>query len=446
MPPLCSHLLSLNISLPFVASPSRYPRSSCHSPPITLPFCSPFPALKPFPPAAAASSFPYSYQNPDRDQQRDPQLLVPQDEELVIGDCLVFEDGAFEDGDPFDPPSPSEEAGRPGRRRPAAAASTAETESLVPNKWKEAVEEINMTKKEKRKISHELKFGSRMERRKKPPVPDMEEYRTYREMKLAQLKPVVLDDPREFPQAAVPPEQKGLPGGRVAPRNPRLGLDGGTLEDIREFFNSGKYVPRDVDDDKNPQGRRKLFTLEEKVLLNKRIPNLAEATSSKWLPLHSLAASGEFFLLDTLLKHNVDINGVDKDGLSAIHKAILCKKQAVINYLLRNSANPFIRDKDGATLMHYAVQTASSQTIKILLLYSVDINLADDDGWTPLHLAVQTQRTDIVRLLLIKGADKTIRNHDGLTPLDLCLYSGHNSRTYELIKLLKQFPLSKTSA
>ncbi|URD96175.1 Ankyrin repeat [Musa troglodytarum] len=427
MLPPCAHLLSLNISLPFVTSPSRYPRSSSHSRPVTLPFCSPFPALKPFPPAAA-SSFPYSYQNPDRDQQQDPQLPVPQDEELVIGDCLVFEDGAFEDGDPFDPPSPSDEAGRPGRRRPAAAASTAETESLVPNKWKEAVEEINMTKKEKRRISHELKFGSRMERRKKPPVPDMEEYRTYREMKLAQLKPVVIDDPREFPQAAVPPEHKGLPGGRVAPRNPRLGLDVGTLEDIREFFNSGKFVPRDVDDDKNPRGRRKLFTPEEK---------------SKWLPLHGLAASGEFFLLDTLLKHNVDINGVDKDGLSAMHKAILCKKQAIINYLLRNSANPFIRDKDGATLMHYAVQTASSQTIKILLLYSVDINLADDDGWTPLHLAVQTQRTDIVRLLLIKGADKTIRNHDGLTPLDLCLFSGHNSRTYEVIKLLKQVTPAK---
>lgn len=118
-----------------------------------------------------------------------------------------------------------------------------------------------MTKKEKRRISHELKFGSRMERRKKPPVPDMEEYRTYREMKLAQLKPVVLDDPREFPQAALPLEQKGLPGGRVAPRNPRLGLDGGTLEDIREFFNSGKYVPRDVDDDKNPQGEFGIWAL-----------------------------------------------------------------------------------------------------------------------------------------------------------------------------------------
>ncbi|PKI74434.1 hypothetical protein CRG98_005198 [Punica granatum] len=99
--------------------------------------------------------------------------------------------------------------------------------------------------------------------------------------------------------------------------------------------------------------------------------------------------------------------------------------------------------QDGATLLHYAVQTASSQAIKILLLYNVDINLQDNDGWTPLHLAVQTRRTDIVRLLLIKGADRTIRNQDGLTPLELCLYSGRDSRTYELIKLLKQLPGSR---
>lgn len=33
---------------------------------------------------------------------------------------------------------------------------------------------------------------------------------------------------------------------------------------------------------------------------------------SKWLPLHTLAASGEFYLLDALLKHNVDINAIDK--------------------------------------------------------------------------------------------------------------------------------------
>lgn len=31
----------------------------------------------------------------------------------------------------------------------------------------------------------------------------------------------------------------------------------------------------------------------------------------KWLPLHTLAASGEFYLVDSLLKHNLDINATD---------------------------------------------------------------------------------------------------------------------------------------
>lgn len=262
---------------------------------------------------------------------------------------------------------------------------------------------------------------------------------------MSQLRPVVLDDPKEF---RPPPAEEAelVRGGRAPAVNPRVGLREGGFEEIAEFFNSGAYAPGEDLDDKKPKGSRQLFTKEEKALLNKRIPNLAEATSSKWLPLHTLAASGEFFLLDALLKHNVDINAVDKDGLTAIHKAIISKKQAIINYLLRNSANPFIRDKDGATLMHYAVQSASSQTIKILLLYNVDINLADHDGWTPLHLAVQAKRTDIVRLLLIKGADRTLKNQNGLTPLDLCLYSGREMRTYELIKLLKGLALSKSSS
>ncbi|KAM1047583.1 hypothetical protein ACFX1X_027163 [Malus domestica] len=156
---------------------------------------------------------------------------------------------------------------------------------------------------------------------------------------------------------------------RVAPKNPRWAVYGKGLEDVAEFFNSGNYEPSV----KKSEGPRKLLSKQEKALLNKRKPDIAVATSSKWLPLHTLAASGEFYLMDALWKHNADINVVDKDGWSAFHKAILGKNQAITNYLLRESANPVVRDKihlDGATLMHYAVGTASSQAIKILLLYN----------------------------------------------------------------------------
>ncbi|KAF9600424.1 hypothetical protein IFM89_009339 [Coptis chinensis] len=365
-----------------------------------------------------------------------PSLAEEEEEEDVVGDCVVFEEGIFED--PYLQKDYNFE--KPSNKKKQTMSLPPE-EDLVPEKWKEAVVEYNITKKERKKIALQIEYGSRIERKNtKLPLKETEEYLTYKEYKLSKLNPVVLEKP-EFEEEEEEEEEDvdssdGEVSSRVAPRNPRVAVYKGTLDDITEFFNSDSYVPGE----KKSVGRGKLLSKEEKALLNKRIPDLENASSGKWLPLHTLAASGEFYLVDALLKHAIDINAADKDGLTALHKAILCRKQAVTNYLLRESANPFIRDREGATLMHYAVQAAAIPTIKILLLYNVDINLADDDGWTPLHLAILTRRTDVVKLLLIKGADKTLKNQDGLTSLDLCLYSGRATRTYELIKLLKQLP------
>ncbi|XP_050229990.1 ankyrin repeat domain-containing protein, chloroplastic [Mercurialis annua] len=385
-------------------------------------------------------------------------------EDHVIGDCLVFEDGVFED--PYLQNSSFSDAKNSSNAKPKTKSkkkivTEIKTENLVPDKWREVQAEINITKKEKRKIAREMEFNSKVDRRKKGYLPirslNLEEYQAYRDAKLVQLKPLVLDDPSSFEVAKGAGDGADREEGnesesgseseekrdvdercseRVAPKNPRWAVYGKGFDDVTEFFNSRQYEPGV----KNSEGRRKLFTKEDKVLLNRKIPDVGAATSGKWLPLHSLAASGEFYLVDALLKHNVDINAVAVDGLTALHKAIICKKQAVTAYLLRESANPFVLDSDGASLLHYAVQTASIPAIKLLLLYNVDINLQDNDGWTPLHVAVQARRTDVLKLLLIKRANRTLKNKDGLTPLDLCLYSGRYTRTYELIKLLKQFP------
>ncbi|KAL0543456.1 hypothetical protein IC582_018552 [Cucumis melo] len=364
-------------------------------------------------------------------------------EDFVIGDCVIFEDGVFDDPYVSDDSSVDSSIPSTAKFKPKSPVVEIKPENLVPDEWKEVQAEINITKKERRKIAQELEFGTRVEKKKKALVPlrsvNLEEYLSYKEAKMAQLKPLVLDNPSSFPateEVNRTEDAMSRSSERVAPKNPKWAVYGRGLEDVSEFFNSGQYQPAD----RKSEGPRKLFSKEEKAMLNKRVPDLASAHSDMWLPLHTLVGSGEFYLVDELLKNNVDINAVDKVGFTALHRAILAKKQAITNYLLRESANPFVRDKDGATLMHYAVQTASSQAIKTLLLYNVDINLQDKDGWTPLHLAVQARRTDIVRLLLIKGADKTLKNAGGLTPLDICLYSGQDTKTYELIKLLKQLP------
>ena len=41
---------------------------------------------------------------------------------------------------------------------------------------------------------------------------------------------------------------------------------------------------------------------------------------------------------------------ISQDGLTALHKAIIGKKQAITNYLLRESANPYVRDKVSSNL------------------------------------------------------------------------------------------------
>ncbi|KAL8034767.1 hypothetical protein ABFX02_12G051300 [Erythranthe guttata] len=382
-------------------------------------------------------TFPLKFANSPTHNAVPPPYPEEDDEPAAIGDCLVFEEGIFDD--PFLQNTPNFK-----NKKSTADVSP---ENLIPEKWMVVQREINISKKERRKLSQALEYGQRVEKRRQALKPlYSEDYEKLKREKLQQLNPVVLDkpEPELEPESLETNDKYEKKADRVAPRNPRLAVYGGGLEDISALFSSGSYDGGNAA--KSEGGSGKFFSKEEKMLMNKRVPDLVVATSGKWHPLHTLAASGEFYLVNSLLKHNnLDINAPDKNGLTAIHKAILGKKQAIFNFLLRESANPFVRDNEGATLMHYAVFAASSQMIKILLLYNVDINLQDNVGWTPLHLAVQSRRTDVVRLLLIKGADKTLKNRDGLTALDVCLHSGRDTRTYELIKLLKFKPLPKPS-
>ncbi|XAR51824.1 hypothetical protein NMG60_11006567 [Bertholletia excelsa] len=182
---------------------------------------------------------------------------------------------------------------------------------------------------------------------------------------------------------------------------------------------------------------------EREILLQNATPKLDKISTAKWNPLHSLALAGQIRHMDMLLGNGVNIDLVDKDGLTALHTAIIGKKEAVISHLLRKGASPNVRDQDGASPLHYAVQVGAMQTVKLLIKYNVDLNAADNEGWTPLHIAIQSRNRDIAKVLLVNGADKTRRNKDGRTPLDLALCYGKDFKAYDLAKLLKIVPASR---
>lgn len=188
-----------------------------------------------------------------------------------------------------------------------------------------------------------------------------------------------------------------------------------------------------------------LLRPEEKEILDRnKAPNIDKLSTAKWKPFHTLALTGQIKFMDVMLENNCNMNLVDMDGMTALHHAVVGKREAVISHLLRRGANLEVKDLDGATPLHYATQVGAVQTVKLLIKYKVDVNVADNEGWTPLHVAMQTRNRDIAKILLVNGADKRRRNKDGNTPLDLSLCYGKDFKSYDMAKLLKQVPANRS--
>lgn len=186
--------------------------------------------------------------------------IQPDDlEDFVIGDCVIFEDGVFDDKYASENSNADHYTASTAKSKPKNGVVEITPENLVPDEWKEAQAEINITKKERRKIAQELEFGTRVEKRKKGLVPlrslNLEEYLSYKEAKLARLKPLVLDNPSSFSateEVRAAEDVREVKGGemsgsseRVAPKNPKWEVYGRGLEDVSKFFNGGQYQPAD---------------------------------------------------------------------------------------------------------------------------------------------------------------------------------------------------------
>lgn len=182
-------------------------------------------------------------------------------EEQVIGDCVVFEEGIFEDpifqnGSNSDNIGVNEPKPSSKKKKMKKNVGMVASENLVPDKWREVQAEINITKKDRRKIAREIEFNSKVEKKKRGLVPlrdmNLDDYNAYKEAKLAQLRPLVLDntwidgdededEEEEVSEGEGGELSDGGGGKRVEPKNPRWAVYGRGLEDVSEFFNSGNY-------------------------------------------------------------------------------------------------------------------------------------------------------------------------------------------------------------
>ncbi|HET6249350.1 MAG TPA: ankyrin repeat domain-containing protein [Tepidisphaeraceae bacterium] len=111
-------------------------------------------------------------------------------------------------------------------------------------------------------------------------------------------------------------------------------------------------------------------------------------------------AANQLKTLALLLHAGADIHTADKNGATALHRAVRTRCSDAVTYLLKSGANPKAKNKPGSTPFHLAVQNtgrggsgaqaaiaAQRQIIAAFLAQHVSTTLTDGKGKTVIDCA-----------------------------------------------------------
>ncbi|HKV42702.1 MAG TPA: ankyrin repeat domain-containing protein [Blastocatellia bacterium] len=125
--------------------------------------------------------------------------------------------------------------------------------------------------------------------------------------------------------------------------------------------------------------------------------------------------------IESLLAAGLPVNGVDKQGRTALAWAIRASVADinVIRTLIMAGANVNTADIEGRTPLMEAINR-SPEMVRLLIESRASVNAWDRDGNTALNLALMEGRgTEYVKPLLAGGSNLNLKNHDGDSPLIL---------------------------
>ncbi|XP_015790666.1 rabankyrin-5-like [Tetranychus urticae] len=166
-----------------------------------------------------------------------------------------------------------------------------------------------------------------------------------------------------------------------------------------------------------------------------------EFDESGEIPLNLALKTGQLSIAKTLLRHQANINAVDDNSRTLLHRAIERDDGESINFLIESSASVHIAtSKEKLTPLHLVCsKKLSDPTISTKLLAAgSDPNLQDAEGNTCLHLAILHDNEIVFNELLeYRNISLDTRNAKGFTPLTLAL-SQLESNDIFAIKLVEK--------
>ncbi|KAK4032090.1 ankyrin repeat-containing domain protein [Parachaetomium inaequale] len=138
-------------------------------------------------------------------------------------------------------------------------------------------------------------------------------------------------------------------------------------------------------------------------------------SGNKWQsPLHMAAQKGHNGIVCLLLEQDVDCNEGDSEGLTPLMHAVIGGFQDVAGSLLARGARVGATDGQDRSALHWAVVHRREALLRLLLEHWAGdgggdergvVDGYDADGKTPLHAAIEAGFEAGVHVLLEFGAD-----------------------------------------
>lgn len=145
------------------------------------------------------------------------------------------------------------------------------------------------------------------------------------------------------------------------------------------------------------------------------------AVAGSYGDILNAAEKGESGQVIDLLKRGMDVNTADATGNTLLIIAARNGNLELLDFLLRNRANPLMRNKYGDSALMVATLRGDASTVQRLLAAKAPVN---HDGWTALHYAAYGGNAEIVRLLAAHGASLDAEAPNGQTSLMLAASNG----------------------
>uniref|UniRef100_A0ABD2X9N6 Uncharacterized protein n=1 Tax=Trichogramma kaykai TaxID=54128 RepID=A0ABD2X9N6_9HYME len=157
---------------------------------------------------------------------------------------------------------------------------------------------------------------------------------------------------------------------------------------------------------------RNFKNVTETLLKNGADPNYMGKFGST--PLHMVCLeNNDVELAKILFKFGARIDVQNEHGYTPLHHAVYRGNESLVEFLLRNGADPNKAEIDGSTALHMICDGESDDAAFLEKFFKIckdtrqklQIEARDNNGLTPLQFAVANVRPNMVDVLLDQGAD-----------------------------------------